>query len=120
MKVLTTAPDGTIATPEAPDAPPFDAQYAWLCGTVGGPLEAVQMTNEAHAYVCEEGRYNGSERNPAATLHVLAAVAESGRTLIGDIHGTMVVLGRSGADEAEVPERELVRAERLRAIVAEG
>lgn len=120
MKVLTIAPDGVIETPDMPEAPPYDAQYDWLTSLVGGPLEVIQLTDEAKAYVCEEGRYHGSERNPAATLHVLAAVAESGRTLIGDIYGTMVVLGRSGVDEAEVPERELVRAERLRAIVAEG
>lgn len=120
MKLLTIAPDGTIETPEAPDAPPFDAQYAWLCETVGGPLEVIQLTDEAHAYVCEDGRYNGSQENLPATLYAMAAVTESGRLLMGTIHGTMVVLGRNGHDEAPTPARELEPAEVLRRIVAEG
>lgn len=99
---------------------PKDQQqcYDALVDMVGGPLERVALGNGSIAIVHEEGLYT-KERNLAATLFITTAVAEDGRQLIGDIHGTAVILSENVGDFAPIFTRELNRALALASIIGD-
>lgn len=95
----------------------IDGSLEALQGIVGGNLEMVTLNERAAVYVRDDD--TGLAENLPATLFVQAACAETGRGLVGRIHGPMVVFGLDGSEnEADVPDRELTRADALRAIVA--
>lgn len=116
FRISTT--DGTdveLEVIELPDEP--NECYQALADLTEGPVECVQLSAGAVAVVNEQGLYH-LPRNPAATLFVTTAVVEDGRTLIGDIHGTAVVLGHNAGKFCSVTHRELNRLVALASIMA--
>lgn len=113
-------PDGLDLDLEVIDLPGGqDACYAQLRELVGGPLERVVLSPGAVAIVNEEGA-GVLPRNPAATLFVVTAVSEDGRQLVGEIHGTAIVIGEVDGCWAPITVRELNRALALASVIARG
>lgn len=118
LQITTT--DGTDVDLEAIDLPATqDECYERLRELVGGPVEIVSLSEGAVAVIHEEGAYT-LPRNPAATLFVHTAVVEDGRALIGDIHGTAIIMGMAEQGWAPITIRELNRMLALSSLMARG
>lgn len=114
MKALII--DGTnAAQPTRIEAVELTPTLEEFQAIVGGAIEGLPLGPGVYAYVKDEGLYDLPENLPA-TLFAQAALAEDGRRLVGRIHGPLVVFGRTGEDETDVPQKELDRAEALRGI----
>lgn len=88
---------------------------------VGGYLEAVhgEVGEERITfYINEDGRIVGLRPNDTATL--LWRWSNPAVHVGNDLLGTVVVTGVNGCDEASVPDRAVVAAERLYAALAEA
>lgn len=105
----TSVPPFTVTLPTEDPA-------AVLRHLVGGWLERVGGETDSGVpvslYVNEDGRAHGLPHNPTATLlWRWLNPASAGQ----DIVGTVVAVGVSGCEEAEVPERVLMAVSKLRA-----
>lgn len=96
-----------------------DECFAALRELVGGPVEHVHLADKGLAVVNEEGA-GVLDRNVPATLFVSTSVAEDGRQLMGDIHGTAVICAfATNGTYAPIPNRELNRALALASIIGD-
>jgi Domain of unknown function (DUF3846) len=90
-----------------PTSKPVEVWYvrpelATLQAIVGGQLEVVRLTEDAHMFVDEEGKLKGRPVNHAATRlwHGVVSAAVGRDLVVGDA----IVLGDDGADEADCPQ----------------
>jgi uncharacterized protein DUF3846 len=72
-----------------------------LTGILDGPLEAVEITANAHLYCHEEGKIKRQEANLTATKLWNGARQSDGHDILA---GTVIVLGTEGSEEADCPQ----------------
>lgn len=105
--------DVLVLTPGSFRAEPLtvDRGLRSMQSLVGGSIEALSLGDETSAYINEEGKYKGLDRNDAADRFVRHALSKIGRTMIpGDyIVGPLVLMGQPDDDGEDTSVTDEVR-----------